>query len=1123
MTPNGVPPTGKDGSPTSRRQGGDNSSNLPSMIIFVFGSNLAGINGAGAAKFAVKHHGAVYTKNVTAHWGKVGKYGVGLQGNAYAIPTKDEFIKTLPLDRIQPYIEEFIQFAVAHPEMTFNVTKIGCGLAGYTPAQIGPMFADALKLTNVNLPIEFGGTRDVFTDKNGEEVSASADNKKGDVASADASATGSSTDPNLSGMVINNNNTPTDDSAVEIHHAGWTDADGVGATTPAIEAMENVCSKCGFCGPHRSDGYCQNKVTGPHLSKWGKRLKTMQMNDDLLYGDGDKVYVRLDTVSGMSSRERQLESKLHTNEKGDLIQGLNLGEKEFRVQASKDEIAKAENKHIHRFGCPCVKCTCGGIAEFDENGDPTGATAAQPLGMGDSFVEPRNNIFHKSAQDVYKELKAWINSNGIKGIDPVIADYMMRYENRRMIAHALIEYAPHAEWMQVHSNKRYSHNGGFVTKKNVPQKPVEQWLDNDTVIINRLKYKVTGRCNDWCSAMHETRTFIENVPEKKSAVDTPPCAPYHEMRDFGKITNCTCTPRKQPTIFYTDIVYGVPDEDGKVAKYNTFLSERQYNARIPERAIVAFKTSHGNTTEYIPERETYENYSYLIPTLSSFVTGEKASLHIPYPPAGTKDQIESGDPRLVGTVKGPCKCEKSGKLWQKDPKTKSEKFPDGINYQCDCEYEDLEIAKGDWNSTHVMSNDPVKGKSASLGDLERKKIWYRKWYNRGKEPYIPNYCPEGKWLLDGKILDQPCWHSDCQWYYSKKNPDGPNYPKETTGWQRTFCKEKGVILPDNYTYDQSYKIVQYLFKDKVDIAKEVIALHAAHVEHMKQHTQPHPSFEPCLECGAIYTHQDEAPNGEKPWEITPAEDRVHLITDYVPYQELEKRSETITVESQHSCEPLLKKNSNGIVHTPRQEVKLDFERWVKPKSEKQSIGIKFDDVGTYVRNDDVELAIVGSSEFHKNGKAYWKEAPAREEIVKLITAAKEVYGYRIVNGKKIHNLVVSSGGAIGVDTIAEEVADELGVRTHIYRPDVNQFPDGEWNKELGRIEIGYKTRDLMIASKCCKLINIIGEGPKKAKIYKGRTRKVMCKHCNLPHYSSGGCYTAKKAFWLGKNAETIAV
>ena len=147
------------------------SSILPSMDIFVFGSNLAGRHGRGAALFAVKHHGAIYG------------CGVGIQGNAYAIPTKDENLRVLPLDIIQLYIDEFIQFAYEHPEMEFNVTKIGCGLAKpkhqtreQRVADIASMFALAMEnmlqdnsFANVNLPIEFGGTRNVFTDKDGEE------------------------------------------------------------------------------------------------------------------------------------------------------------------------------------------------------------------------------------------------------------------------------------------------------------------------------------------------------------------------------------------------------------------------------------------------------------------------------------------------------------------------------------------------------------------------------------------------------------------------------------------------------------------------------------------------------------------------------------------------------------------------------------------------------------------------------------------------------------------------------------------------------------------------------------------------------------------------------------------
>ncbi len=108
------------------------------MSIFVFGSNLAGIHGAGAARYAVEHHGARYGQ------------GIGLQGNSYGIPTKSHQILTLPLDEIQKHVGVFIQFAKDNPELTFEVTRIGCGLAGYTDYQIAPMFKGAPE--NCQLP-----------------------------------------------------------------------------------------------------------------------------------------------------------------------------------------------------------------------------------------------------------------------------------------------------------------------------------------------------------------------------------------------------------------------------------------------------------------------------------------------------------------------------------------------------------------------------------------------------------------------------------------------------------------------------------------------------------------------------------------------------------------------------------------------------------------------------------------------------------------------------------------------------------------------------------------------------------------------------------------------------------
>lgn len=100
-------------------------------MIFVFGSNLAGRHGKGAALTALHHHGAVYG------------YGVGHHGNSYAIPTKDHRLVPLSLWHIQGYVRDFLAYAKQHPELSFQVTKIGCGLAGYAEKEIMPFFANA--------------------------------------------------------------------------------------------------------------------------------------------------------------------------------------------------------------------------------------------------------------------------------------------------------------------------------------------------------------------------------------------------------------------------------------------------------------------------------------------------------------------------------------------------------------------------------------------------------------------------------------------------------------------------------------------------------------------------------------------------------------------------------------------------------------------------------------------------------------------------------------------------------------------------------------------------------------------------------------------------------------------
>ena len=103
--------------------------------MFVFGSNLQGMHGGGAARIARQKFGAIMGQ------------GVGLQGQSYAIPTMQGGVET-----IRPYVDEFIAFAKAHPEFTFLVTRIGCGIAGFTDEEISPLFAEAHGVENIILP-----------------------------------------------------------------------------------------------------------------------------------------------------------------------------------------------------------------------------------------------------------------------------------------------------------------------------------------------------------------------------------------------------------------------------------------------------------------------------------------------------------------------------------------------------------------------------------------------------------------------------------------------------------------------------------------------------------------------------------------------------------------------------------------------------------------------------------------------------------------------------------------------------------------------------------------------------------------------------------------------------------
>ncbi len=120
------------------RKSPDIINDLNENEIFVFGSNLEGSHGGGAAAIAARKFGAI--------WGQ----GVGLQGQSYGIPTMHGGVSA-----IKPYVDEFIEFAKNNPQLNFLVTRIGCGIAGFREEEIAPLFENATSLENVYLPDTF--------------------------------------------------------------------------------------------------------------------------------------------------------------------------------------------------------------------------------------------------------------------------------------------------------------------------------------------------------------------------------------------------------------------------------------------------------------------------------------------------------------------------------------------------------------------------------------------------------------------------------------------------------------------------------------------------------------------------------------------------------------------------------------------------------------------------------------------------------------------------------------------------------------------------------------------------------------------------------------------------------
>ncbi|MDD2191535.1 MAG: hypothetical protein PHO12_03205 [Bacteroidales bacterium] len=121
----------------------ENIKKLKENEVFVFGSNESGIHAGGAARIAFEDFGAV--------WG----VGYGLEGQTFALPTKDKEIITLPLPKVKTYLKDFIQFVYHNPQLKFYLTKIGCGLAGFTIEEIKTILWEVIEEFETKDPIRY--------------------------------------------------------------------------------------------------------------------------------------------------------------------------------------------------------------------------------------------------------------------------------------------------------------------------------------------------------------------------------------------------------------------------------------------------------------------------------------------------------------------------------------------------------------------------------------------------------------------------------------------------------------------------------------------------------------------------------------------------------------------------------------------------------------------------------------------------------------------------------------------------------------------------------------------------------------------------------------------------------
>lgn len=760
---------------------------------------------------------------------------------------------------------------------------------------------------------------------------------------------------------------------------------------------ENVCSICGVCQPWNADGYCRaNNNTDPHLTKYGKRIRSMILNPDY-----DIVN---DTVgfSEMSGEARAYQP--YMNDAEDVVCGRrNISKFRQKTSNNEAEVKHAENDHIHDFYCYCTECMIGGIEKFDSDGLPTGATAEQPLGMGKSFELPTEDIYQ--GVDVHKELMSWYTSGGLEGFDPSTCDYISRIQRRKSIRSGPTF---EMEYHKPHCTCEFcTHPAVLNPRVERPEPVVEKEVVEE-----------------------QQPTLLEDYYTANLG-----CSEYHKL--YGK--NCVCE-HKSPE---SDIDYSwsfkneYVDEDGK------------------SHEITLYHSATGSTEEYVPPREVSTMKEVPVIRLLNFRKGHK-SMHAPY------------------MQKAYSPLENNNLLQSK-----------------------------------AMTSD---NKAKAMNETDYDPNWIT--YENGKKTYSPAAWREHMLNIGRVDLAYPVminWDDNDECVLTLRQKSGTKEkPLMASQFQLGTITKNGLTVPSDMalTYEDAFQICGRIWKPQnfSDTSKEYLERVVASHEHMKTHTTPFPVYQECEECGMTFCHIDACPPSEDSAEVFEHDEIIMGDVDYTSETKDSRVSTKCTLETCSKPDIYAvafdfdKPEQTYHLTTP-----VGTPRWYshyavttrKDVSTHPDHHIMFDENGD-IRGRVCWIAFVGSSKMEDTpfSKLAWKKPLFREAIRKEILALQEALGSK---------LGIQSGGAKGTDELAIEIAKELGIPTREFKPDVQQFADGKWNSQLGRIEVGFRTRNIRLAKTCCKIINFVG------KVQKGNPRGVICQHCNEEHYSSGGCWTRKVA------------